>query len=62
MRGELGAKGLDIENVRGMFVANREALQAALDEIDQHGGTEQFLFNHGLARDVPDELRRSLLI
>jgi protein-tyrosine phosphatase len=61
MKPKVEAYGITIDDVRGIFVANSVALQAALDEVDKHGGTEQFLINHGLSKDIPGQLRRELL-
>jgi hypothetical protein len=47
--------------VIGIFVANRVALGAVLDDIDAQGGTEAFLLNSGLASHVPAQLRAELL-
>lgn len=62
MAPKVQAYGVSIDDVRGMFVANRLALEAALDEVDRRGGTEAFLLAHGLAADIPQRLRQSLLI
>jgi protein-tyrosine phosphatase len=62
MRPIVAAAGSTVERVKAMFVANPESLDAAFDEVDRNGGTEQFLFDRGLNRDVPNELRASLLV
>jgi protein-tyrosine phosphatase len=62
MKPRVEVHGVSIDDVSGLFVANRIALEAALEEVDQHGGTEQFLFDHGLPKDVPHRLRRALLV
>jgi protein-tyrosine phosphatase len=53
--------GVTIEDVYGMFIANRIALEAVLDEVDRQGGTETFLIHHGLEPELPARLRESLL-
>jgi protein-tyrosine phosphatase len=62
MRPVLAAQGVDINDVMGMFLANRSALVAALEEVDMNGGTEAFLIGHGLAADIPARLRHELLM
>jgi protein-tyrosine phosphatase len=62
MKPVLAEQGVDINNVMGLFLANRAALTAALEEIDMNGGTEAFLISHGLAADVPAQLRHDLLV
>jgi hypothetical protein len=55
MTSVLAEQGVDINDVLGVFVANRIALAAALDEVDMHGGTEAFLLSRGLPADVPPD-------
>jgi protein-tyrosine phosphatase len=62
MKPVLAEQGVDINNVMGLFLANRAALAAALEEVDMNGGTETFLIGHGLAADVPAQLRQDLLM
>jgi protein-tyrosine phosphatase len=62
MRPVVAAAGSTVERVLAMFVANPESLEAAFDEVDRNGGTEQFLFDRGLNRDVPGRLRADLLV
>jgi protein-tyrosine phosphatase len=61
MKPKVEVHGVNIDDVRGLFVANRIALEAALDEVDRHGGTEQFLVDRGLSVEIPAMLRRELL-
>jgi protein-tyrosine phosphatase len=58
----LAEQGVDINDVIGIFVANRVALAAVLDDIDAEGGTEAFLLSRGLASHVPAQLRSDLLV
>ncbi len=57
----LAEQGVDINDVIGVFLANRVALAAVLDDIDGQGGTEAFLFSRGLPSQVPAQLRADLL-
>jgi protein-tyrosine phosphatase len=61
MRPVVAAAGSTVERVQAMFTANRESLNAAFDEVDTSGGTEQFLVDRGLDPAVPGRLRADLL-
>jgi protein-tyrosine phosphatase len=61
MAPKVAEHGVSINDVYGMFVANRIALQAVLDEVDRQGGTETFLVSRGLDPKVPAQLCHMLV-
>jgi protein-tyrosine phosphatase len=61
LRNGLAQQGVDVEQVRAMFAANLEALDAALELVAANGGAERFLRDHGLSSDAIAALRDGLV-